>query len=150
VQDVTELLGDLEVAEHATVLVAQSIGTTGLPRLVTKAWDLSGLAGRYDAFWAEFSRYLARTERTQLKDHDAFLVRTRLVHHFRGFPRLDPELPEELAPLGKSRERAVRAFQQLFEAFAGPAESHFHAVATGPAIGRVRGSVTDSKVMARK
>ena len=28
------------------------------------------------------------------------MVRTRLVHIFREFPVLDPELPEELAPLG--------------------------------------------------
>ena len=135
VNDVTQLLGELEVAEHATVLVARTATPEGLPGLVGNTWDLSGLADRYGAFLAEFSPYLNRRERARLSDKEAFLVRTQLIHHFRGFPWLDPELVEELAPLGESRARAVATFQHVFTALTQPAEEHFWTVAAGFAAG---------------
>ena len=57
------------------------------------------------------------------------MVRTRLVHIFREFPVLDPELPEELAALGYARRRAVEIFHTLYEGLAEPSQRHFEAVA---------------------
>ena len=100
--EVAGLLGELGVAEHATVFIAR-VGAGpgddgGLPALVARAWDLTGLAGRYGAFCSGFERYLA-SDAPALSDREAFLVRTRLMHVFRGFAQLDPELPEEHSPL---------------------------------------------------
>jgi phenylacetic acid degradation operon negative regulatory protein len=60
------------------------------------------------------------------------MVRTRLVHLFREFPVLDPELQEELAPLGYARGRAVEIFHALYEGLAEPSQRHFEAVVTAP------------------
>jgi phenylacetic acid degradation operon negative regulatory protein len=124
--EVSRLLSDLALDEFATVFVASpGAGVTGL---VARAWDLSGLADRYDAFCAEFG------DVTVSDDLDAFLVRTRATHLFRAFPSLDPELPEALAPLGASRSRAVEIFSGLYEDLREPAQCHFDAVTRAAAV----------------
>ena len=55
-------------------------------------------------------------------------MRTRLVHQFRGFPLVDPELPECLAPVSAARERAAETFHELYEGLAAPSQRHFDAV----------------------
>lgn len=134
VAEVQRLLSELGVAEHATVFVAAP--GAGVEVLVRRAWDLSGLAERYKAFCGSFARYVGREAKfaryagrdAQFSDFDAFMVRTRAVHRFRGFAPLDPELPEELAPLGAARGRAVEIFTALFEGLREPAQRHFDAV----------------------
>lgn len=128
-EEVDELLGELAVAQFATVLVGQIASAQGLAALVRRAWDLDGLAARYEAFCAEFAPYMRA--RARVADLDAFLLRTRLVHMFRGFPPLDPELAEEPAPLSRSRDRAVAIFTTLYRRWAAPAQRHFDAVTAG-------------------
>jgi phenylacetic acid degradation operon negative regulatory protein len=129
--EVAELLGELGVADAATVFVASLRPGPGLPAMVARAWDLSGLEGRYAAFCGGFEPYLS----TSLGDRDAFLIRTRLVHAFRAFAQLDPELPDELAPLSGARARAVEIFDALYNGLAASSQRHFDAVA---------GSATDA------
>jgi phenylacetic acid degradation operon negative regulatory protein len=116
------------VAEHATSFRARVGAMAGLSALVSRAWDLSGLVDRYEAFQSEFSPFLAGRVRAGLSDAEAFLVRTRLVHQFRGFPLLDPELPEEMAAMSHPREQAVDTFHELYAALAEPSQRHFEAV----------------------
>jgi phenylacetic acid degradation operon negative regulatory protein len=124
--EVCALLEELGVAASAVVFVARVGSVDGLAAMVDRAWDLSGLAARYDAFHAEFTPYRARGVR--LDDREAFLVRTRLMHLFRGFPALDPELPDGAGPVSRARARAVRTFQVLFERLAPASQRHFEAV----------------------
>jgi phenylacetic acid degradation operon negative regulatory protein len=131
-QEVVRLLGELDVAEVATVFVARVAEPDGLASLVGRAWDLSDLADRYEAFVEEFSPYLRARARRALADSEAFLVRTRLIHLFRGFPPLDPELPEELAPLSRARTRAVRTFHGLYDGLAEASQRHFEATVALP------------------
>ena len=129
--EVVELLHELGVEGHATVLLAPSAAAQGLRVLSERAWDLTGLAERYAAFEPEFSPYVASVSgsaESGLTDRQAFLVRTRLVHLFRGFPFLDPELPEELAALSEERGRAVATFDALYEGLAEAAQRHFDLV----------------------
>jgi phenylacetic acid degradation operon negative regulatory protein len=132
--EVVQLLDELQVSQHATMFVGRPGAAAGLPVLVSRAWDLSGLAERYEAFDFEFSPFLRVRARAGLSDADAFRVRTRLVHLFRGFPFLDPELPEELAPLSLARGRAVATFHKLYEGLAEPSQRHFEAVTAGYAV----------------
>jgi phenylacetic acid degradation operon negative regulatory protein len=126
--EVEELLAELDVAEHATSFLARVGAVAGLSALVSRAWDLSGLVDRYEAFQSEFSPFLAGRGRAGLSDAEAFLVRTRLVHQFRGFPLLDPELPEEMAPMSRPREQAVETFHDLYAQLAEPSQRHFESV----------------------
>jgi phenylacetic acid degradation operon negative regulatory protein len=134
VDDVSELLGELGVASVATVFLASVGSDGGIDALVRRAWDLSELAARYEAFDAEFSPYRARG--VALSDADAFRVRTRLMHLFRQFPFIDPELPgsetTERGPaegnVTRARAQAVRTFHVLYKRLAPASERHFAAV----------------------
>jgi phenylacetic acid degradation operon negative regulatory protein len=126
--DVASLLVELGVASFATAFVARLETQDGLPALVGRAWDLSGLVERYEGFVGEFAPFRRRGAVRALSDAEAFLVRTRLVHRFRGFPLLDPELPEELAPIGRARGQAVRTFHVLYDGLARSSQRHFDAV----------------------
>jgi phenylacetic acid degradation operon negative regulatory protein len=128
--EVMRLLAELEVAEFATLFVASA--PAGVGALVARAWDLSGLAERYQAFCSAFGGFVGGASR--LSDRDAFLVRTRLMHLFRGFPPLDPELPESLAPLGSVRARAVAIFEELYEGLAEASQRYFDEVTQGAVI----------------
>jgi phenylacetic acid degradation operon negative regulatory protein len=134
--EVGDLVRELEVADFATVLLAGVEDAAGLSALATRAWDLSELAERYDAFCTEFAQFEQRRLAARLSEPEAFVVRTRLTHLFRGFPLMDPELPDELAPLGRSRARAVDLFHGLYEGLAERSQRHFDAVTlTGGAAG---------------
>jgi phenylacetic acid degradation operon negative regulatory protein len=122
--EVLELLTELGVAEHGTVFVSSVRPGPGLPALVSRAWDLTELEARYDAFCSQFSRYAS----ISLGDRDAFMVRTRLMHTFRAFAQLDPELPEDLAPVSGARTRATEIFDALYSGLAAPSQRHFDAV----------------------
>ncbi|HEX2110257.1 MAG TPA: PaaX family transcriptional regulator C-terminal domain-containing protein [Gaiellaceae bacterium] len=128
-REVGNLLDELGVTSHATVLVARPAGSAAVEPLVARAWDAAGLAARYRAFVEAFARY----EDDGLADREAFLVRTRLAHAFRQFPSLDPELPDEVAPTNGHRERAVAIFHALYGSLAPPAQRHFDAATGSPA-----------------
>ena len=134
-EEVRELLAELGVDEFATLFRAREDDASGLPVFVSKAWNLSGLVERYEAFVDEFGAYLSdrgeggldggRAMRS-VGDQEAFVVRTRLVHLFREFPVLDPELPTALAPpVEGPRRRAVEIFHALYEGLAAASQRHF-------------------------
>ena len=50
------------------------------------------------------------------------------MHLFRGFAQLDPELPEDLAPLSAPRTRAAEIFEALYTGLAAASQRHFDAV----------------------
>jgi phenylacetic acid degradation operon negative regulatory protein len=126
--EVERLLDELDVGGFATLFLARVGSTSGLLALVSRAWDLSGLVERYEGFVASFKPYRSARARAGLSDREAFTVRTRAVHMFRGFPFVDPELPEELAPLSGARSVAVELFHSLYEGLAAPSQRHFDAV----------------------
>jgi phenylacetic acid degradation operon negative regulatory protein len=126
--EVAELLEELSVAGSATVFTAHPDAVVGLPALVSRAWDLSGLVDRYEAFSGEFSALCRPRAFASLDDRESFAVRTRLIHQFRGFPLVDPELPERLAPVSAARERAAEIFHELYEGLAPASQRHFEAV----------------------
>jgi phenylacetic acid degradation operon negative regulatory protein len=135
VDDVSGLLDELGVGSFATVFLAAVGSDGGIDALVRRAWDLSGLAARYQAFDAEFAPYRARG--VTLSDPEAFRVRTRLMHLFRQFPFVDPELPDLAVADGHragahgvshARARAVRTFHVLYKRLAPASERHFTAV----------------------
>jgi phenylacetic acid degradation operon negative regulatory protein len=131
--EVARLLDELEVSEFATLFVG-SVGAS-VGALVSRAWDLTGLAERYEAFCLEFGGLVGRA--SGLSDRDAFMARTRLMHMFRGFPLVDPELPESLAALGGSRDRAVAIFEELYDGLAEASQRYFDKVTAGAMLARL-------------
>ena len=66
------------------------LGAIGDPqRVIADAWDLDGVAEAYRGFIAQFGRLRPKTPEAM------FRAQTLLVHEWRKFPFLDPDLPED-------------------------------------------------------
>lgn len=124
-REVAALLAELDVTEHAGVLLGRPATLVGFDPVLSRAWDLAALAARYTAFVTEFAGHRAPAARASLDDRAALVLRTRLVHLFRQFPALDPELPADVADPPPDRAAAVALFHDLYPALAEPAARHF-------------------------
>nr|WP_073488737.1 PaaX family transcriptional regulator C-terminal domain-containing protein [Streptoalloteichus hindustanus] len=140
-REVAALLDELGVTAHAGVMLGRPAVSAGFRALVARVWDLDDLAGRYRDFVAEFGPHAGTAHagpapvrsvpaRSESGDREAFVLRTRLVHTFRQFAFLDPELPEDLAPPPAHRALAVRLFHDLYTALAPGAQRHFDRTVT--------------------
>ncbi|MGA2924823.1 MAG: PaaX family transcriptional regulator C-terminal domain-containing protein [Solirubrobacteraceae bacterium] len=114
-----------EAAADATSFVAQ-LGTIGDRRqLVGDSWDLDGMRDHYKAFIDDFSH--ARPAKPQ----ECFRLQALLVHAWRKFPFLDPDLPAELLPANWPRDRAHRLFVDRHHRWGPPARAYFEALEQG-------------------
>ncbi len=89
--------------------------------LITRAWDLDGLARSYLRFLDE-SELL--TDRSAESDEAAFVARFRLVHEWRKFLFSDPALPLALLPVDWPGAKAASYFDAESARLA-PAASRF-------------------------
>lgn len=126
-REVAELIKTLGVAEHVGVMLGRPSTAADFATLATRVWDLKELAGRYRAFVLQFRQFRGQVAGD---DRHALLLRTRLVHTFREFPFLDPELPEDLVPAPHHRAEAVWLFHDLYPALAPAAQRYFDEVTT--------------------
>jgi phenylacetic acid degradation operon negative regulatory protein len=131
-REVVALIDELRVAGYTGVMLGRPAASLDPRALVSRAWDLDALDERYCAFSDVFSPYAQAGGRRGMDDREAFLLRTRLVHVFRRFPGLDPELPDDLMRGPRHRAEAVALFHRLYEALAPGAQRHFDAVVTAP------------------
>lgn len=118
-KELAVLLAELDVAAHAGVMLGRPATAVDFGAFVTRVWDLGELDEKYRAFVAHFRDHEVSDDRA------ALLLRTRLVHTFREFPFLDPELPEDLVPPPPHRAAALRLFHDLYPALARPAQRYF-------------------------
>jgi phenylacetic acid degradation operon negative regulatory protein len=124
-REVAALVAELDVAAHVGVLLGRPSVALDFHAVVNRAWDLSGLSARYQAFVGEFGPYTDPAARAALDDRAALVLRTRLVHLFRKFPTLDPELPASLVEPPVGRVDAVALFHDLYPALAEAARRYF-------------------------
>jgi phenylacetic acid degradation operon negative regulatory protein len=90
-------------------------GAADVSDIPARAWDLSGLQGRYEEF-IEFAGLLrAQTEAGQVSIADALVARTRVMDEWRAFPALDPDLPDELLPATWPRAAARELFVACYD-----------------------------------
>jgi phenylacetic acid degradation operon negative regulatory protein len=87
-------LAELGLLDTAVVLRAEAADLPAAADLLHRAWDLDDLAGRYRAFIAAV---VARRPAGALEEVAALV---QLVHEWRRFPFVDPEIPDELLPPG--------------------------------------------------
>jgi len=129
-RDVFELLGDLGVAKHAGVLIGRPAKELDLAAMIERAWDLEDLALRYESFVETYGTYCSKPIHDDLSDRDAFLVRTCIVHAFRRFPFVDPDLPDELMVRNVPRRDSAEIFHDVYDRLEEPAQRYFDARVT--------------------
>lgn len=103
------------------------LGDLGSPRAIAaEAWDLTALRSQYETFLAETAGLLRRPP----DGGAAAAALTLLVHHWRRFPFLDPDLPAALLPVDWPGPPAARRFADLRAALRTPADVWWEAVDT--------------------
>ena len=88
------------------------------PSLAAVAWDVVDLQRQYETFLDDTSSMLRQPPRD---GHAAVTMLTTLVHHWRRFPFIDPDLPAELLPIDWPAPLAAARFADLRAALRGPA-----------------------------
>lgn len=126
--EVAALLDQLGVSAHAGVMVGEPAQVPDFAAFVPRVWDLDALAARYESFVADFSDATAAVQADDPRS--AFQLRVRLMHTYRQFALLDPELPADLVAPPPCRAAAVTLFHHAYPALAPQAQRHFNGVMT--------------------
>lgn len=128
-REVCSLLEHLQVTDYASVFLGRLARGGEQPLLLSGAWDVEQVQRRYDEFLDEFGPFVGAARADALGDREAFVVRTRMLHAFRRFPFLDPELPEAMMPVAVRRAQVVATFDTVYELLVDKATAHFADVA---------------------
>ncbi len=112
-------------AALATSFVA-SLGMLGRASdVAAAAWDLDEVRGHYEAFIEDFASIRPSSGEA------CFRMQTLLVHAWRKFPFLDPDLPAEVLPSGWPRRRAYELFTGRHLAWSVAARAWFEELEAG-------------------
>jgi phenylacetic acid degradation operon negative regulatory protein len=116
----------IQVEEPAQLLSFKAeLGALGdTAKVIQEAWDLPALRQHYEEFLADFEN-----DPPQDDDGAIFAAQTALVHAWRRFPFIDPDLPDDLLPRDWPRPKAYALFHARHERWAPAAQSHFDALA---------------------
>jgi phenylacetic acid degradation operon negative regulatory protein len=116
------VLKELDLVATATVFRAEIGGLAADTDLLHRAWNLDALADEYRAFVRAFQ------DRTPSAPKAQFAATTELVHAWRRFPFIDPEIPDALLPGNWQGHRARDIFDQKHSAWIDGARAHFAAL----------------------
>lgn len=121
--DAKLILDELDLSPQAMSYLA-NYGALGSERaMVERAWDLADVAARYQSFVDEF------TGMTPATPDEVLRAQTLLVHEWRRFPFLDPQLPAELLPPKWSGTTATALFNDLHIRWRTPAQERWSELA---------------------
>jgi phenylacetic acid degradation operon negative regulatory protein len=116
--EATRIASELSPAELLSFRA--EFGSIGDPaKVIADAWDLDDVADRYREFITRFERLRPKTPEA------AFRAQTELVHTWRKFPFLDPDLPQEMLPSRWPRTRAHEVFASRHDEWQSAAEEYF-------------------------
>ncbi|MBL0386536.1 phenylacetic acid degradation operon negative regulatory protein PaaX [Tumebacillus sp. ITR2] len=129
---VREITETYEITGHVEIFTAEHFGWSEPRQLVEKCWDLESINASYRSFIDTYRPHFeALRAQGDLPDNRCFVEKTQLVHQYRKFLFIDPDLPQELLPdlwLGQEADElfsefygwlhpgATRFFEELYEA----------------------------------
>lgn len=124
-QEVRLLLHQLDITPYASIMVGHMSPDVPPLALIAQAWPLEKTRARYEAFLAEFDGLRRASARNRLSPAEVFRSRTLLLHRFRSFPFIDPELPKHIDQVRDVRARAVACFDDVYAALEPRAAEYF-------------------------
>jgi phenylacetic acid degradation operon negative regulatory protein len=114
------IIDELGLDGRAMSFTARFAGIGRERAMVERAWNLAAVAARYEEFIARFGRL-----RPSGPD-EVLQAQARLVHEWRRFPFLDPQLPPGLLPPHWSGTRARRLFETRHAEWEQPARQRWN------------------------
>ena len=119
-QKLEDLLDSLKIRDYVEIFCAEHLGFSSNQEVVDCCWDLEGLNQTYADFIAKYEPLLNehKTRLAEGKDLDpseCFVQRFMLVHEYRSFPYVDPNLPTELLPDDWLGDQAIQLFREYHE-----------------------------------
>jgi phenylacetic acid degradation operon negative regulatory protein len=114
-----EILARLGLADAAMSFLGQygSVGAEG--SVVAQAWNLDSVGHRYQIFIDSVTGLAPET------GADLLIAQTRMVHAWRRFPFLDPQLPAGLLPPQWAGTAAARLFHSRHAQWQSGAQQHW-------------------------
>lgn len=131
------VLGGLGIEAHVEAFSARHQGYSDDRELAARCWDLDGINRRYAAFLARYQPMFEMFKgRQSISDGECFVQRFLLIHEYRKFFFIDPELPVELQPADWRGGAARELFHDFHALLAEPANRYFESVFEAPASDR--------------
>lgn len=123
----------LKIKDNVQVFAAKHLGQTDAQGIVARCWDLETLQQRYADF---IKRYRPKLDDFQnrflnellIKPSDCFVERFELIHQYRKFPFMDPDLPSDLLPDDWLRSEAADLFNRYYGLLTEKANEYFDSV----------------------
>jgi phenylacetic acid degradation operon negative regulatory protein len=124
--EASRILTELGLAGISMSFIARYGAIGSEADIVEQAWDLRAVEQRYKQFIGEFESLTIRG------DAEMMTAQTLLVHEWRRFPFLDPQLPRDLLPASWPGADAAALFHARHAAWRERATAHWRALSPGP------------------
>lgn len=132
-EDLGGLIDRLGIESYVEAFTAAHTGHSTQRELAARCWDLEGINRRYEQFVAKYQpTFEVFKSRDHVPDSECFVRRFLLIHEYRKFFFIDPELPAELLPDGWQGTRARELFHSFHQRLAEPANRFFDSVFEAP------------------
>jgi phenylacetic acid degradation operon negative regulatory protein len=115
----SSVLRELDLTSNATVFIGEVGELVSESDLLHRAWEMEALADEYRVFVRAFHG------RSPTSPRSRFAATIEMVHRWRRFAFVDPELPDELLPAGWPAHRAREVFDQRYAQWEGDAHAFF-------------------------
>lgn len=122
-REVRALAGRMGVGDAVAVFRASSEDDIMHGPLPEQVWHLDAVAERYRRFITAYRPLMDVAG--SLSERDAFLSCTRLVHSYRSFASVDPEIPLRIAPHAAERREATHVYLECLTQLKDPAIAYF-------------------------
>ncbi|MFG2497761.1 PaaX family transcriptional regulator C-terminal domain-containing protein [Streptomyces sp. NPDC048441] len=124
-----DLLREQGLDRYASWLRCRVDSAAEQSELVGRAWDLGEVRAAHEDF---LTRFGGSATASPLSAGEAFVLRTRLVHAWRGTFERDPRLPGALLPPDWPGFTATELFVDTWRALRGPADRRWERLAADP------------------
>lgn len=115
--EVESVLTEAGMIDEVQIFLGEYHGGGSAGAMVRSAWDLEAVEERYQEFLSAFAGEAAG---------DPLVRVVELVHAWRRFPSIDPELPSELLPAKWSGRTAAQLFARRHQSWTGDAARAWH------------------------
>jgi phenylacetic acid degradation operon negative regulatory protein len=115
----TVILKELDLVDKATIFRCEAAELISNEEIVRRAWDLQDLDQQYRDFIEAFRQRAARTS------EEAFTAAVDLVHQWRRFPFIDPQIPARLLPSDWRGKAACDVFDERRMGYSADAHDYF-------------------------